>query len=80
MIVLRVVCDLDFSPGQEVNATSIIVGDRMSTNLLHRVKQMTWGTRSACISAKKLQPKAGQITVTGCYRAVCQNRRVIWKL
>ena len=80
MIVLRVVCDLDFSPGQEVDATSIIVGDRMSTNLLHRVKQMTWGTRSACISAKTLQPKAGQITVTGCYRAVCQNRRVIWKL
>ena len=80
MIVLRVVWDLDFSLGQEVDAASIIVGDRMSTNLLHRVEQMTCETHSACISAKTLQPKAGQIKVMGCYRAVCQNRRVIWKL
>ena len=54
MIVLRVVWDLDFSPGQEVDAASIVAGDRMSTNLLHRVEQMTCGTRSACISAKTL--------------------------
>ena len=54
MIVLRVVCDLNFSPGQEVDAASIVVGDRMSTNLIHRVVKMTCGTRSACISAKTL--------------------------